>query len=110
MDNKDTNNQESQNNNRIQVIQIDTNASPICLINVYMLSDKEMDCEYKDMISQLTEVIEKYRNTHEIVICGDMNGSTHRDKTSHDPLFKIFLLVNRIGLSIISRERYILPP
>jgi hypothetical protein len=28
--------------------------------------NKEMDCEYKDMISQLTEVIEKYRNTHEI--------------------------------------------
>ena len=96
---------------RIQVIQIDTSASPICLINIYMPSDsKEMNCEYKDMISQLTEVIEKYRNTHEIVICGDMNGSTHRDKTSHDPLFKIFLLENRIGLSIISRERYILPP
>jgi hypothetical protein len=54
-------------NSRIQVIQIDTNASPICLINVYMPSDnKEMGCEYKDMISQLTEVIEKYRNAHEI--------------------------------------------
>jgi hypothetical protein len=35
-------------NSRIQVIQIDTNASPICLINVYMPSDnKEMDCEYR---------------------------------------------------------------
>ena len=56
-------------NSRIQVIQIDTNASPICLINIYMPSDnKEMNCEYKDMISQLTEVIEKYRNTHEIDI------------------------------------------
>jgi hypothetical protein len=39
---------------RIQVIEIDTNASPICLINVYLPSDnKEMGCEYKDMISQL---------------------------------------------------------
>ena len=93
-------------NSRIQVIQIDTNASPICLINVKMPSDnKEMDCEYKDMISQLTEVIEKYRNTHEIVICGDMNGSAHRDKTSHDPLFKKFLLENRIGLSINYPEK-----
>ena len=80
-------------NSRIQVMQIDTNASPIYLINVYMPSDnKEMDCEYKDMISQLSEVLEKYRNTHEIVICGDMNGSAHRDKTSHDPLFKKFLI------------------
>jgi hypothetical protein len=43
--------------------------------------NKEMDCEYKDMISQLTEVIEKYRNTHEIVICGNMNGSAHQDKS-----------------------------
>ena len=93
-------------NSRIQVIQMDTNASPICLINVYMPSDnKEMDCEYKDMISQLTEVIEKYRNTHEIIICGDMNGSAHRDKTSHDPLFKKFLLENRIGLSIHYPEK-----
>jgi hypothetical protein len=40
---------------RIHVIQTDTNASPICLINVYMPSDnKEMDCEYTDMISVLT--------------------------------------------------------
>jgi hypothetical protein len=32
-------------NSRIQVMQIDTNASPICLINVYMSSDNnEMDC------------------------------------------------------------------
>jgi exonuclease III len=32
-------------NSRIQVIHIDTNASPICLINVYMPSDNnEMDC------------------------------------------------------------------
>jgi exonuclease III len=28
-------------NSRIQVIQIDTNASPICLINVYMPSDNK---------------------------------------------------------------------
>jgi exonuclease III len=93
-------------NSRIHVIQIDTNASPICLINVYMPSNnKEMDCEYTDMISQLSEVIEKYRNTHEIVICGDMNGSAHQDKTSHDPLFKKFLLENRIGLSIHYPEK-----
>jgi uncharacterized protein (UPF0248 family) len=91
---------------RIQVIQIDTNASSICLINVYMPSDnKEIDCEYKDMISQLSEVIAKYRNTHEIVICGEMNGSAHRDKTSHDSLFKNFLLENRIGLSIHYPEK-----
>jgi hypothetical protein len=31
-------------NSRIQVIQIDTNASPICLINIYMPAEnKEMD-------------------------------------------------------------------
>jgi hypothetical protein len=39
-------------NSRIQVIQIDTNASPICLINVYMPSDnKAMYCEYTDDIT-----------------------------------------------------------
>jgi hypothetical protein len=44
-------------------------------------------------------------NTHEIVICGDMNGSAHRDKTSHDPLFKKFLLENRIGLNLNYPEK-----
>ena len=50
----------NEGNSRKQVIQIDTNALPICLINVYMASDnKEMDCEYNDMITQLSEIIKK---------------------------------------------------
>ena len=47
-------------NNRIHVIQLETNESPICLININMPSDnKNMDCEYKDMLSQSSEVIQK---------------------------------------------------
>jgi endonuclease/exonuclease/phosphatase family metal-dependent hydrolase len=34
-----------------------------------------------------------------------MNGSAHRDKTSHDPLFKKLLLENRIGPSINYPEK-----
>ena len=84
---------------RIQAIRIETDTMPICLVNVYMPADnKEMDIEYKDTLAQLTEVIQKYRNTHEVILCGDMNGSMYRQKTPHDILFKKFLSENNIEL------------
>ena len=79
-------------NSRLQVIHLETDGVPICLINIYMPSDnKEMDFEYKDMISQLKEIVEKYKNTHELIVCGDMNGSVYRNRTTHDEIFKDFL-------------------
>ncbi|CAC5387057.1 unnamed protein product [Mytilus coruscus] len=46
--------------NRIQVIQMETDNTPLCLINVYMPSDnKDMDNEYKDTLAQMTEIIKK---------------------------------------------------
>ena len=62
--------------NRIQAIHIQQGDKPICLINVYMPSDsKNADIEYKDTLAQIDEMIEKYKDTHEIIVCGDMNGS-----------------------------------
>jgi hypothetical protein len=66
--------------------------------------NKEMNCEYKDMISQLSEVIEKYRNTHEIVICGDMNGSAHLVYRLFLPIFFLF------ELSLEHDQTYFLDP
>ncbi|CAC5377552.1 E3.1.11.2 [Mytilus coruscus] len=93
--------------NRIQVIQMETDNTPLCLINVYMPSDnKDMDNEYKDTLAQMTEIIKKYRNTHDILLCGDLNGSIHRSKTSHDPLLKKFLAENSLKLNkITEREK-----
>ncbi|CAC5419283.1 E3.1.11.2 [Mytilus coruscus] len=86
--------------NRIQVIQMETDNTPLFLINVYMPSDnKDMDNEYKDTLAQMTEIIKTYRNTHDILLCGDLNGSIHRSKTSHDPLLKKFLAENSLELN-----------
>jgi predicted RNase H-related nuclease YkuK (DUF458 family) len=37
-----------------------------------MDSDKEGDYEYRDMVDQLNEVIQKYEETYDILLCGDM--------------------------------------
>jgi exonuclease III len=57
----------NEGNNRVQVIQIDTECRPICLINIYLPSDsKEHNYEYNDMLSQLAEILNKFRETHHI--------------------------------------------
>ncbi|KAH3735556.1 hypothetical protein DPMN_042092 [Dreissena polymorpha] len=38
------------------------------------------DEEYKDMLDQVTEVVEKYSPTHNILIAGDMNASIYRSR------------------------------
>ena len=81
----------NERNNRVQVIQIDTECTPVCLINMYMPSDsKEHNYEYNDMLSQLAEILNKFRETHDIVLCGVLIGSLHREKTLHDGLLQKF--------------------
>jgi exonuclease III len=89
----------NEGNNRVQVIQIDTECRPVCLINIYMPSDsKEHNYEYNDMLSQLAEILNKFRETHDIVLCGDLNGSLHREKTLHDGLLQKFLKEHRVKI------------
>ncbi|CAG2244566.1 unnamed protein product [Mytilus edulis] len=84
--------------NRIQAIHIQQGNKPICLINVYMPSDsKNADIEYKDTLAQIDEMIEKYKDTHEIIVCGDMNGSLDRSSTPHDKILKTFCKEKCIG-------------
>ncbi|CAG2189155.1 unnamed protein product [Mytilus edulis] len=84
--------------NRIQAIHIQQGDKPICLINVYMPSDsKNADIEYKDTLAQIDEMIEKYKDTHEIIVCGDMNGSLDRSSTPHDKILKTFCKEKCIG-------------
>jgi hypothetical protein len=45
---------------------------------------KEGDYEYRDMVDQLNEVIQKYEETYDILLCGDMNASLHRDDKRRD--------------------------
>ncbi|CAG2194982.1 C1QL [Mytilus edulis] len=84
--------------NRIQAIHIQQGDKPICLINIYMPSDsKNADIEYKDTLAQIDEMIEKYKDTHEIIVCGDMNRSLDRSSTPHDKILKTFCKEKCLG-------------
>ena len=75
--------------NRILVLHIEQERKPLCLINVYMPADnKNQDLEYKDTLAQIDEIWEKYKDSHDIILCGDMNGSLHRMNTAHDKILQ----------------------
>ena len=63
-----------------------------------MYSDKEGDYEYRDMVDQLNEVIPKYEETYDILLCGDMNASLHRDDRRRDSIFKNFTIESNLIL------------
>ena len=66
---------------RICGVVFDTVKAPVTIINVYMpcrglkLSD-ELFCETLD---ELSEIIEKYSTSSNIILVGDLNASLHRD-------------------------------
>jgi exonuclease III len=63
-------------NNHIQVVTMNSSPKNSCIVNVYMPSEaKEGDYEYKDNLDQLQEIIQKYDNSYQIIVCGDMNAS-----------------------------------
>ncbi|KAH3722364.1 hypothetical protein DPMN_065322 [Dreissena polymorpha] len=90
----------------IIILEIETNRNPICLVNNYMpstntkklnkahnKSDKDLNKaneEYMSMTSEISEILETYRHTHNIIICGDMNASITRN-TTRDLLFQNFI-------------------
>ena len=70
---------------RICVILIESDR-PYCIINVYMPSSiSSGDNEYKKVLTEIGEIMETFKPTHKIILCGDMNASlvrnNPRDKT-----------------------------
>jgi hypothetical protein len=59
---------------------------------------KEGDYEYRDMMDQLNEVIQKYEETY-ILLCGDMNASLHRDDRRRDRIFKNITIERKLILT-----------
>ena len=75
-------------NERIIVLEITTTSKPICLINAYMPSTSiNSDEEYKDCLIELSEMVQIYQHTHNVILCGDMNASLQRH-TCRDRLFQ----------------------
>jgi hypothetical protein len=49
-------------------------------------------------MDQLNEVIQKYEETYDILLCGDMNTSLHRDGRRRDRIFKNFTVESNLIL------------
>jgi hypothetical protein len=49
--------------------------------------------DYKAVLDELSEIIEKYRSTYDIIIGGDTNASLHRSdrNITHDTVFTEFV-------------------
>ena len=61
-------------NGRINVITVNMKEHPLCIINVYMPSDNSnRDEQYKDILSHLEEMIDKFQCQYQILLCGDFN-------------------------------------
>ena len=92
-------------NHAIQVKQdgnITIHAQPksICLINACLSSEnKEADEQYKDTLEQISEIIQKFKDTHNMLICGNMNASLHRDNRTKDMNYKHFISENDLQMA-----------
>jgi exonuclease III len=72
---------------------------PVCIINVYMPSDNSnRDEQYKDILSQLEEIIDKFQCQYQILLCGDFNASLHRDNRPRDKCLQQFMESNGMKL------------
>ena len=66
-------------NNRTNCILLESGSQQLCIINVYMpCRNTHTGDDFEDTLSQLQEIMTKYRPTHHILICGDLNASLHR--------------------------------
>lgn len=79
--------------NRVIAIRLNV-IQPFILVCVYMPTrggNATLD-DYKAVLDELSEIIEKYRSTYDIIIGGDMNASLHRSdrNITHDTVLRNF--------------------
>ena len=76
-------------NERILSIELDLD-SKICLINTYLLTNKQhSENAYSECLDVLHDILSRYGQSHQIILCSDLNGSllpTRNNK--HDSMLK----------------------
>ena len=74
---------------RIIVLEIKNDPISLILINAYLpaRNSKQHD-SYDEVLGEISEIIYKFKPTHDIIIVGDMNASLHRDPPKY-PRWKI---------------------
>ena len=56
------------------------------------------DEQYKDILSQLEEIIDQFQCQYQILLCGDFNASLHRDNRPRDKCLQQFMESNGMKL------------
>ena len=80
-------------NERIQAVEITTTESRLCVVNVYMPTLKLPGSKesYQENLDMVHHIIQEYSTTHQIIICGDCNGSLSDARSNtHDIILKDF--------------------
>lgn len=87
-------------NERIMAVEIQSSNKPTCLINAYLPTKmSNSDQAYQENLDIMQAIIDKYEDTHSIIISGDMNGSLLKERNnSHDIKFKTFTKENMFKL------------
>ena len=83
----------SDGGDRIQGLMIHTLYGDLCIINAYMpcRGSKDAEDSYRDVLSQITEIMNIYSSTSQFILLGDMNASLTREiPTSRDSVFREF--------------------
>ena len=63
-------------NERVQAVEIQTEKKLVCLINAYMPTKKaNSDFDHQNNLDIIQAIIDKYEETHTIILCGDLNGT-----------------------------------
>ena len=66
-------------NNRTNCVLLEFGSQKLCIINVYMpCRNIHTGDDFEDTLAPLQKIMTKYRPTHHILICGDLNASLHR--------------------------------
>ena len=66
-------------NNRIVCIQLHLETQKLLIVNVYMpCRNTQTGDNFDETLDQVRELLRKYRHTHHVIICGDINASLHR--------------------------------
>jgi exonuclease III len=94
--------------NRVIAIRLNV-IQPFILVCVYMPTrggNATLD-DYKAVLDELSEIIEKYRSIYDIIIGGDMNASLHRSdrNITHDTVFTEFLEINGLKLPDMCKNK-----
>ena len=100
-------------NERIVLIELQCQKERLCIVNVYMptLNLPQSKSAYQEHLDLLYSILNKYKNSHRIVLCGDFNATLLSERNNpHDKLLKQFVSENQLtNVITVPNHTFFLP-